>query len=74
MCLKNKELQKRIMDFAPYAELIPGVVIIHQLNSFTPLHRTSNGLELLGVNLVELKEIGTDYHKRFSIVTIGKGL
>lgn len=62
---ESKELQKRIKEFASYAEMMPGVVIIHQLHPFTPCYVTNNGLELMGINLEELKEIGTDYHKRF---------
>lgn len=62
---ESKELQKKIDEFAPYAEMMPGVVIIHKLNPFTPSYMSSNGLELLGVSLEELKEIGPDYHKRF---------
>ena len=45
--------------------MLPGVYIIHQLNPFTPCYMTPNGLELLGISLEELKEIGTDYHKLF---------
>lgn len=63
--LECKALQKKIREFSSYAELIPGVVIIHQLNPFTPLYMTSNGLELLGISLEELEEKGPDYHKRF---------
>lgn len=61
----DKEFQKKIREFTPYAEIIPGVVVVHQLNPFTPCFMTSNGLELLGIDLKELEEIGTDYHKRF---------
>ncbi|MDT0647765.1 LuxR C-terminal-related transcriptional regulator [Zunongwangia sp. F260] len=63
--LENKALQKKIKDFTPYAEMIPEVVVIHQLHPFTPCYMTSNGLEQLGTYLEELKEIGADYHKRF---------
>lgn len=58
-------LQKKINAFAPFAEMMPGVVIIHQLEPFTPCYMTSNGLMLLGIDAEELMEIGADYHKRF---------
>jgi DNA-binding CsgD family transcriptional regulator len=61
----HKQISKAIESFAPYAEKLPGVVIIHQLEPFTPCFMTSNGLELLGINKEELLEIGTDYHNRF---------
>lgn len=63
--MNEKILSDKIQSFAPYLEMLPGVYIIHQLNPFTPCYMTSNGLELLGINLDELKEIGTDYHKLF---------
>lgn len=56
---------KKLRDFSRYAEMIPGVVIIHQLNPFTPCFMTTNGLDLLGITSEDLKEIGGDYHKRF---------
>lgn len=63
--LENKPFQKKIKEFAPYAEFMPGVVIIHQLDPLTPCYMTSNGLELLGINMEELLEIGPDYLNRF---------
>ncbi|MDT0690294.1 hypothetical protein RM549_10895 [Salegentibacter sp. F188] len=41
------------------------MISIHQLNPFMPLYMTSDSLELLGIKTEELKEIGSDYHKRF---------
>lgn len=63
--MEKIELSKKIRSFAQYVEMLPGVYIIHQLNPFTPCYMTPNGLELLGISLEELKEIGTDYHKLF---------
>ena len=63
--MERKELSDKIRSIAPYFEMLPGVYIIHQLNPFTPCYMTQNGLELLGISLEELKEIGTDYHKLF---------
>lgn len=60
-----RKISKAIETFAPFAEMLPGVVIIHQLEPFTPCFMSSNGLELLGINEEELLEIGTDYHNRF---------
>jgi len=55
----------KLKYFLKYAEMMPGVIIIHQLKPFTPCFMTSNGLELLGITSVALKDIGVDYHKRF---------
>lgn len=61
----NKEVQRQIDSFAPYAEMMPGVVIIHQLHPFTPCYMTSSGLEKLGITMTQLSELGVDYHKKF---------
>ena len=54
-------IQKKINDFAPVAELMPGVVVIHELKGFRPLYMSSKGLKLLGMSLEELISLGTDY-------------
>lgn len=56
-------IQKKINDFAPVAELMPGVVVIHQLKEFRPLYMSSKGLKLLGMTLDELVALGSDYKK-----------
>ena len=63
--MEIKKISEKIQSFAPFMEMLPGVYIIHQLNPFTPCYMTPNGLELLGISLDELREIGTDYHKLF---------
>lgn len=63
--MEKKNIAEKIQTFAPYLNMLPGVYIVHQLNPFTPYYMTPNGLELLGIDLDELKEIGTDYHMLF---------
>lgn len=58
-------IEEKIEHFAPVAESLPGVVVIHEIEDFAPLFMSSNGLELLGLTLEELQEIGADYQKRF---------
>ncbi|RYY37306.1 MAG: LuxR family transcriptional regulator [Sphingobacteriaceae bacterium] len=60
-----KAVIDKINDFAPYAEQMPGVVIIHLVGDFPVLYMTSNGLEQLGVTLEELQQIGTQYYHRY---------
>lgn len=64
-CTPDKEVQRKIDSFATYAEMMPGVVVIHQLQPFTPCYMTSRGMEMLGINRTQLMEIGMDYHKKF---------
>ncbi|MEO6150896.1 MAG: helix-turn-helix transcriptional regulator [Mucilaginibacter sp.] len=64
MSLTLKAIEK-INDFAPYAEQMPGVVIIHQVGVFNVVYMTTNGLRQLGVTLQELREMGVEYYPRF---------
>lgn len=62
-------VEEKIGHFSACAELIPGVVIIHELieefQEFDTIFMTSNGLNQLGVSLKELREMGSKYHDRF---------
>lgn len=60
-----KDLEKKIRAFAPWAEAMPAVVIVQQLEPFKSIYMNKNGLEGLGITLKELREIGTDYLKQF---------
>lgn len=57
-------IQEKIEEFAPNGELMPGVVAIHEIKGFRPLYMSSNGLDLLGLSLEELIEMGEDYQKK----------
>lgn len=61
----DSSLEKKLSNFKPQAEKMPGVVVIHQLNPFGPIYMTSNGLALLGIELAELTSMGPDYHQKF---------
>lgn len=54
-------IQEKIQDFAPVAELMPEVVVIHELDGFKPLYMSSKGLKLLGITLKELIALREDY-------------
>lgn len=57
-------IQEKIKAYAPQAELMPGVVVIHEIKGFKPLYMSSKGLNLLGLSLEELIEMGEDYQKK----------
>lgn len=61
----EESLQKKISLFAEYAELMPGVVIIHEIENFPVAYMSSRGLEELGITLQELQEMNTHYHEKF---------
>lgn len=56
-------INEKIKEFAPHAELMPGVVVIHEIKGFRPIYMSSNGLDLLGLSLKELIEVGDEYQK-----------
>jgi DNA-binding CsgD family transcriptional regulator len=58
-------IEEKIEQFKPVAENLPGVVVIHRIEGFAPLYMSSMGLDLIGLTLEELKEVGEDYNKRF---------
>lgn len=63
--LPDKQVKKKINSFTPYAEMMPGVIVIHQLKPFIPCYMTSRGMELIEITQKELTQIGTDYHRKF---------
>ena len=58
-------IEEKIGHFVPVAENLPGIVVIHEIENFAPLFMNSNGLNLIGLTLEELKKVGKDYQKRF---------
>lgn len=61
-------IEEKIKKFAPSAECMPGVVVIHEINpitDFKTVFMTQKGLSQLGVSLNELSEMGSKYHERF---------
>lgn len=57
--------EEKLKLFIPSANMMPGVVIIHELENFNTVFMSSNGLKQLGTNMTELRNLGKDYHKRF---------
>ncbi len=58
------EINEKIRHFAPIAERMPGIVVIHRITGFAPLYMSSNGLKLLGITLEELIQMEENYHKK----------
>ncbi|MBZ9631352.1 helix-turn-helix transcriptional regulator [Salegentibacter sp. LM13S] len=58
-------LQEKLALLKETADLLPSVVVVHQLEPFTPIYMSKKGLSQLGIKQKELKEIGADYHKQF---------
>lgn len=61
-------LEEKIQKIIPGAENMPGVVVIHEITSFSDfktVYMSSKGLESLGVSLDELRKMGPQYHEKF---------
>lgn len=60
-----ENIVKKVNEFAPHAERMPGVVILHLISDFSVVYMTPNGLKLLGVSLQDLIDMNTGYYPRF---------
>ncbi|TDN79659.1 regulatory LuxR family protein [Salegentibacter sp. 24] len=58
-------LDKKLTFLKQTADLMPSVVVVHQLEPFTPIYMSEKGLVQLGIKEEDLLEIGPDYHKQF---------
>lgn len=63
----KRTFKQKLEKFTCCAELMPGVIVIHELrkSDFQTVFMSSRGLEQLGVSLQELHEMGPEYHERF---------
>lgn len=60
--------EDKIKQLEPFADLLPGVVVIHEIvdfSDFKTVYMSSKGLDQLGVSMSELSEMGSKYHERF---------
>lgn len=59
--------KEKLKAFSSCAELMPGVVIIHEIgaSSIKTIYMSSRGLNQLGTTLEALSEMGSKYHERF---------
>lgn len=59
--------EQKLEIFSACAELMPGVVVVHELGEkdFRTVFMSARGLDQLGVSLQELSDMGSKYHERF---------
>lgn len=58
-------IHEKILPLVPGFELMPGVVIIHEVESMSVEYMSSKGLQQLGVTLRELQEMSVQYYHKF---------
>lgn len=61
----QKRINLKIAEIENVADLIPGVVIIHDVETSSVIYMSPKGEELLGVTLEEIIKMGPDYHTFF---------
>jgi DNA-binding CsgD family transcriptional regulator len=61
----ERNIQQKLDVIREIEDTIPGVLIIHDLRDSTVVYMSPRGLNILGVTLKELIEMGQDYHTRF---------
>lgn len=66
---KNKSLQKKMEEkiamLKTIEQDIPAIIVVHNLVDTSVVYMSEKGLNILGITLKELIEMGPDYHSRF---------
>src|SRR5690606_11614801 len=65
MCSPQSNMGSKLKNFALFAEFMPCVVIIQQLNPFKSIYMNSRGLDDLGTTMKEIRNMGEAYLQRF---------
>lgn len=63
-----KTAKEKIRQLACRANLLPGIVVIHEISNLSNVntaYMSSQGLENLGVSLNEVSQIGNTYYEKF---------
>ncbi len=62
----EEEIEQTITEKAPAFDLLPGVVIIHNIKNWKVVYMSQRGLELLNMTIEELTSMeGSEYYDRF---------
>ncbi|WP_210463214.1 helix-turn-helix domain-containing protein [Rufibacter roseolus] len=65
VCLRQK-IEEKISEIAAFADLLPGVVVIHNIQKDLAVEYMSlRGLRQIGTTLEELQQMGAEFHSRF---------
>ncbi len=58
----TESMAEKIRQIHLVAEDIPGILIIHNIQTTEVVYMSPNGLRLLGTTLAQLQAMGQDYH------------
>ena len=59
------KIKKKIAQVRVWAEMVPGVIIIHNISILKVEYMSPRGLKALGITLKEVQDMGEEYHNRF---------
>jgi DNA-binding CsgD family transcriptional regulator len=60
-----RKINRKIKAIEATADEIPGVIIIHNIHDGSVVYMSKRGLDILGVTLKEVIDMGTDYHTNY---------
>jgi DNA-binding CsgD family transcriptional regulator len=60
-----QKINKKIFAIEAIAEEIPGVIIVHDIRDGSVVYMSKRGLDILGITLQEVRDMGMDYHTNF---------
>ncbi|WP_424493821.1 response regulator transcription factor [Salinimicrobium sp. GXAS 041] len=58
-------IEEKLTSFAPFADMMPGAIVVHELPDLQTVYMSSKGLKGLGLSFSELKNMGSEYHSKF---------
>src|SRR5688500_6281805 len=61
----QQRIQATIDKIAAVADLLPGVIIIHDNTQLSVLYMSKRGTDILGISLEELIAMKAEYHEKF---------
>jgi len=62
----TEQAQRKIKEVMTFSDLLPGVVVVHQLPEFTLQYMSPEGLRLLDKTWDDVKDLSSEeYHQRF---------
>ena len=61
----EERISRKIREIDATAQEMPGVVMVHNMQDLSIRYMSKRGLDILGVTLEELINMGPEYHNRF---------
>jgi DNA-binding CsgD family transcriptional regulator len=69
----QQRIDEKIFLLKKLEQDIPSVIIVHDLRDTSVLYMSPRGLDILGITMKQLTDIGPDYHARFFNMDFAEG-